>query len=173
MTYGMSEILQGTSDSRLAGASNFKQAPTLSTNMQERWGTSREGEDGKARTDQPGPISLRSMMERYSRHQREKEIRTTMMTLKMIDHDGAMWACLLIVSQNSTPSLWYAQKHSKQELPKGHEMYTFRMTSIGNISAVVGSLTWPGSRPTFALISNSRSRPYTLPFGNTTGSFST
>lgn len=100
MTCGMSEILQGTSDLRSAGASSSKQAPIRSTNMQERWETSREGEDGKARIGQRGPISLRSMMERCSRHQREKEGRTTMMTLKMIDHDGNMWACLLIGAPN-------------------------------------------------------------------------
>ena len=100
MTCGMSGILRDTSDSRLAGVSNFKQAPILSTNMQEHWGTSREGGDGKARIGQRGPISLRSMMERYSRHQREREGRMTMMTLKMIDHDGHMQACLLTVAQN-------------------------------------------------------------------------
>jgi len=54
-----------------------------------------------------------------------------------------------------------------------YEIYTFRISAAVKISAVVGSFTRPGSTPTFALISRSRSRPYTLPFGSTTGSFST
>jgi len=54
-----------------------------------------------------------------------------------------------------------------------HEIYTRRSSPTLYSSPSVGSLTHPSSSPTFLLISNSRSRPYTLPFGSTTGSFST
>lgn len=86
MTCGISGILQDTSDSRLAGASSSKQAPIPNTNTQGRWETSKEAEDGKVRIGQQGPISLKPTMEPYNRHQKEREDKTTTMTLKMIDH---------------------------------------------------------------------------------------
>lgn len=53
------------------------------------------------------------------------------------------------------------------------EMKTFRTCDISKTSEVVGSFTRPSSNPTLALISSNRSRPYTLPFGRTMGSYST
>ena len=61
----------------------------------------------------------------------------------------------------------------REERAEGQEIKTFRICDASKTSEVVGSLTRPTSNPTLALISNSRSRPYTLPFGSTIGSCST
>lgn len=57
---------------------------------------------------------------------------------------------------------------------RNHNIYTLRIFDSSKTSDVVGSLTYlDGSRPYLRLVCFNRSCPYTLPFGRTTGSFST
>lgn len=57
-----------------------------------------------------------------------------------------------------------------------YNIYTLRISlsrQASPFSPPTGSFTHPASVPTFLLKALSRSLPYTLPFGSTTGSFST
>jgi hypothetical protein len=81
-----------------------------------------------------------------------------------------------ILENSPTLLLCYAKIKSSRNAEVDnflHEIYTFRTLLSSNISFVVGSLTSPGFNPALAHICISRSRPYILPFGKTTGSFST
>lgn len=164
--YGMCETWHATWVFRLGEASSFKLMLIRATSMPGHLETSKAEEGGRVKIDLQERIYLRLKIGREIEYpegsERERQMTTTMMTIE-------------IGQPPSNPSL--ANLIGEQEemvMPRDHNIYTLRISDWSKICDVVGSLTsLAGSSPYLRLVCFSRSWPYTLPFGKTTGSFST